>query len=411
MLSVSEALQRLLSSLPVVEKELVPLSQAHRRVLGRAVQANVDSPAFSNSSMDGFAVRAADVAAASAHSPVELSISGDIPAGALPSGALESGEAMRIMTGAPLPAGADAIVPVENTDFNGRAAGALLPEKVKVSVPVASGGFVRRAGEDFAAGEILLSEGRRLSPQDLGLLALLGVGEVEVYRRPRVALLSTGDELLTVDAPAQPGRIRDTNAYTLSALSADCGVEVISLGIARDSLEDVKAHLDSALSHQADLIISSAGVSVGAFDFVRAALEESGALDFWRVNMRPGKPLAFGAYRGVPFVGLPGNPVSSYVGFEVFLRPALHHMAGQKNWRRFVHKAVLDEQVESDGRESYLRAVFETSDGRIQARLSAHQGSGNLLSLVRADGLIIVPAGVKSLPIGAEVDAWPFIRE
>jgi molybdopterin molybdotransferase len=221
-----------------------------------------------------------------------------------------------------------------------------------------------------------------------------------------VAILSTGDELLPAEAQLAPGKIHDANSYTLIALVEACGGEAINLGIVADDPDAVQACLDKAAAEKVDLILSSAGVSVGALDFVRSVVEQKGSLDFWRVNMRPGKPLVFGHYLGIPFAGLPGNPVSAYVGFEVFLRPALLKLQGMRNLYRPIWRARLIEEVNSDGRESYLRAIVERQSGEMVARLTGHQGSGNLRSLVQANALLIIPSGVKSLPSGARLDAW-----
>ncbi|HNO31655.1 MAG TPA: molybdopterin molybdotransferase MoeA, partial [Anaerolineales bacterium] len=265
---------------------------------------------------------------------------------------------------------------------------------------------VRRRGMDVRTQEIVLQKGRLLKPQDLGVLAMLGVGDVTVFHRPRVALLSSGDELLDVHAPLEPGKIRDTNSYTIAALAENAGAEVLRLGVARDTREAVTALLDQAAQSQADLILSSAGVSVGAFDYIKEVIDANGKMDFWKVNMRPGKPLAFGAYRGIPFIGLPGNPVSAFVGFEVFVRPVLERMNGRMDSTRPRVKVRCAEQIESDGRESYLRARVYIEGGIQTATLTGHQGSGNLLSLVQADALLIIPAGVKCVPAGQEVDAY-----
>jgi molybdopterin molybdotransferase len=375
-------------------------------VLGEDVLAQYDAPPFSNSAMDGFAVRAADVRAAAKDSPVTLKVSGDIPAGSVQEASLEAGQANRIMTGAPMPEGADAVVPVEDTDFDYRDPAAQLPESVVIYTASASGQYVRSRGEDFKRGEVLLHKGQRIRAQDVGMLAMMGLSEVAVYEKPRVAVFSTGDELLPVEADLEPGKIRDTNTYTLSALVESVGGQVVRLGIVPDQFAVVKQRLDEAAEAGVHLIVSSAGVSVGAFDFVRAVVEKHGELNFWRVNMRPGKPLAFGAYRGIPFVGLPGNPVSAFVGFEVFLRPALCKLAGQVGWERPVVQATLQESVESDGRETYHRALISQADNGLFARLTGHQGSGNLYSLVRANGLIVIPAGVKKIPAGEQVETW-----
>jgi molybdopterin molybdotransferase len=375
-------------------------------VLARDISASTDLPLFDNSSMDGFALRAADVAGASPDSARTLRVVADIPAGTQPTIFLAGGEAARIMTGAPLPAGADAVIPVEETDFQNRAAGLPAPELVKVLKAVQTGENVRPRGMDVHTGESILQAGHLLKPQDLGLLAMLGEARVQVHNRPRVALLSSGDELLAVDAPLESGKIRDSNSYTLAALVESAAAEVIRLGVAADRREAVEALVEQAAALRVDMILSSAGVSVGAFDFVKEVVESKGRLDFWRVNMRPGKPLAFGEYRGIPFIGLPGNPVSAFVGFEVFVRPALGRLGGLKTADRLTVRVRLGEAVESDGRESYLRAEVREEGGVLIAHLSGHQGSGNLLSLVRANALLIIPAGVKSAPAYQEVDAW-----
>jgi molybdopterin molybdotransferase len=310
------------------------------------------------------------------------------------------------MTGAPVPTGAEAVVPVEDTDFNQRQPGTPAPDWVQVFRPARAGENIRPAGQDLRAGEEALQPGIRLRPQDVGFLAMLGVDRLPVHRLPRVALLSTGDELLPPNVLLTPGKIHDSNSYTLAGLVSRSGGLPLSLGIAEDRLDAVQALLDRAADEQADLILSTAGVSVGAFDYVREVVERSGKLEFWRVNMRPGKPLAFGSYRDIPFVGLPGNPVSAFVGFEVFVRPALHRLAGLPTDRRPSYQVRLAEPLESDGRESYLRAAIYYQDGQWHARLAGHQGSGNLRSLVQANALLIVPSGVKSLAIGAEVEAW-----
>jgi molybdopterin molybdotransferase len=259
---------------------------------------------------------------------------------------------------------------------------------------------------DILAGQIVLHAGRVLRPQDLGLLAMLGVAQVTVYRRPRVALFSSGDELLDVGAPLQAGKIRDSNSYTLAALLEESGAEVVRLGVARDNEGSVRAQLEKATASGADLILSSAGVSVGAFDFVKQVIETNGTLDFWRVNMRPGKPVAFGEYQGIPFIGLPGNPVSAYVGFEVFVRGAIGRLSGASQTSRPTMPVTCEEQIDSDGRESYLRANVREEGGAWLARLTGNQGSGNLHSLVKANALLIIPAGVKCVPAGQELQAW-----
>lgn len=411
LLSVAAAQARILSRFQPVETEVLPLDRCAGRVLAADIIAS-DLPLFDNSSVDGFAVIASDLAAASEAEPRTLEVVADIPAGSNPTVRLEPGQAARIMTGAPLPDGADAVVMVEDTDVGVRSAGTAAPLRIQAHKAVRAGENVRRRGMDIKRGQKVLFSGQALRAQDLGLLAMLGVASVAVFRRPRVALLSSGDELLAVDQPLTPGKIRDTNSYTLRALIAQAGSEVLPLGVAPDRREAVKFLLDQAAGMAADVIVSSAGVSVGALDFIKEVVEADGSLDFWRVNMRPGKPLAFGDYRNIPFVGLPGNPVSAFVGFEVFVRPALQRLAGMRGPGgeavppRRRAQVQLEEAIESDGRESYLRAVVREQDGMLTARLTGHQGSGNLLSLVQANALLIIPAGVKSLAIGAQAEAW-----
>ena len=411
LLSVAAAQARILSHFQPVDTEVLPLERCAGRVLAADIISS-DLPLFDNSSVDGFAVRSSDVTAASETEPCMLRVVADIPAGSSPGIRLQAGQAARIMTGAPVPDGADAVIMVEDTDFGARGAGSLAPEQVQAFKPVRSGENVRTRGMDIQRGQKVLLSGQVLRAQDVGMLAMLGVAQVALFRRPRVALLSSGDELLPVEQPLAPGKIHDTNSYTLGALIAGTGSEVLSLGIAPDDRRAIQFLFDQAAGMAADLIVSSAGVSVGALDFVKDVVQSDGELDFWRVNMRPGKPLAFGEYRGIPFVGLPGNPVSAFVSFEVFLRPTLQRLAGIQDAaeassvsRRRV-SVELEEAVESDGRETYLRAVVQDRDGVLTARLTGHQGSGNLLSLVRANALLIIPAGVKSLAVGALAEAW-----
>ena len=407
MLSVSQARERILKNFAPVAATQLPLDRAAGRVLAGDLTAGTDLPPFDNSSMDGFAVQAADSADARPDAPRILEVVADIRAGDYSDVPLQPGQAARIMTGAALPPGAEAVVTVEDTDFDARTAGSPAPSTVAVRKQVRPGENVRRRGDDLRRGERVLGAGTRLRAQEIGVLAMLGAAQVAVYRKPRLALLSTGDELLPVEAPLAPGRIRDANSYVLAALAESAGAEVIRLGVASDSEAEVRTRLEGAVTAEADLIVSSAGVSVGAFDYVRIVLEQDGQLEFWRVDIRPGKPLAFGRYRDIPFFGLPGNPVSALVGFEVFVRPALEKLSGAAPQMRLRLTARLADPLESDGRESYLRAVVSEEDGGRTARLTGHQGSGNLISLVRANALLIVPSGVKSLPAGSEVEIWP----
>jgi len=405
MLSVTEARERILSHFQITASEVVSLTASANRVLAMDIAAAHDLPLFNNSAMDGFAIRSVDSSTAASASPLTLRVVADIPAGSAPTVTLASGQSARIMTGAPLPAGADAVIPVEDTDFNDRTAGLPAPQQVTFTRVVKAGENVRPRGMDLHSGDIVLQKGHFLKPQDLGLLAMLGIAHVQVYKKPRIALLSTGDELRTVDEPLTAGKIHDSNSYALAALIESSGAQTVYLGIAKDTRESVESLLQKAIHENVDLILSSAGVSVGAFDFVKEVIESNGKLNFWRVNMRPGKPLAFGEYHGRPFIGLPGNPVSAFVGFEVFVRPVLEKLSGQLSRSRRIVKVRCAEEIESDGRESYLRAIIRDENGIRTAALTGHQGSGNLLSLVQADALLIIPAGVKCVPVGQEVEA------
>lgn len=406
LISVSDAQRIIIDSFPILDVERIPLAASASRVLAETVHASLDLPPFDNSSMDGFAVRAADVVEAERNRPVELKVVGDLPAGQVAKKALDKGEAMRVMTGAPLPAGADAVIPVEETDVYTLQAGAAAPLRVKVYRPVAVGENVRPRGQDARAGEVLLEKGRQLRAREIGLLAMLGVSQVWVYRKPKIAVLSTGNELTPVGQRLQAGKIYDSNSHALAALVGSAHGEALFKGVVPDSEEAIQAYLDESVAEGADLILSSGGVSVGAFDYVRSVVEKHGHLTIWRVNMRPGKPIAFGSYRGVPFIGLPGNPVSAFVGFEVFVRPVLAKMSGMSTWVRRTHRVKALDELTSDGRESYLRAFVWQEQDEWKARLVGHQGSGNLRSLVEANALLLIPSGVKSLPIGSEVTAW-----
>lgn len=406
LLSVNEARERILSHFKPLTTEVLPLAETSNRVLADDIHAADDLPLFDNSSMDGFAVRAADAVNAAPDSPRTLRVVADIPAGIAPTISLAPGEAARIMTGAHMPAGADSVIPVEDTDFQDRSAGTAAPPQVQIFKPAKAGDNVRLRGMDLRAGNIVLHAGRQLKPQDVGLLAMLGIANVPVYKNPRVALLSSGDELMAVDAPLEEGKIRESNSYMIAALLEEAGAQVVRLGVANDNFDSVKALFEKAIYLRVDLILSSAGVSVGAFDFIKEVIESNGSMDFWRVNMRPGKPVAFGHYRDIPFIGLPGNPVSAYVGFEVFVRPTIGRMRGLLDGGRQTVRVRAEEEINSDGRESYLRGEIRERDGVLVARLAGHQGSGNLHSLVQANALLIIPAGVKCVPAGQEIKAW-----
>lgn len=400
--SVKDALGQLLSAFNRLPAENVSLARALGRVLAEDVSAALDLPPFTNSGMDGYAVRAADTTPA----PQTLTVIGDIPAGMAPELELQSGQAARIMTGAMLPAGADAVIPIEWTDQPTFDPAQAFPHPITARQSVQPGDFIRPLGQDVRAGGDILPAGHRLCAQDLGLLASIGLTTLKVVRRPRVALLSTGDELVEPGLPLPPGKIHNSNSVMLGALVRQFGGQVCFQATAPDQPQAIHDMFARALEQSPDLLLTSAGVSVGAFDYVRDCIQSDGQLTLWRVNMRPGKPLAFGSYQQIPVIGLPGNPVSAFVTFQVFVVPVLHTLAGLPADSRPQVTVTLAEPVESDGRETYARALVSWQDGAWRARLAEHQGSGNLLSLVRANALLIVPSGVKSLPVQAQATAW-----
>ncbi len=407
LMEIGVARQRILSVFggPVPE-ELQVVDALGRTLIGDIISP-INLPPFTNSSMDGFAVFSGDVSGASAEHPVQLPVSMDIPAGVSPTTRLERGYAARILTGAVLPQGADAVIQMEDTDQNLANQANALPASVTFFKPVQPGINVRSAGEDLQRGQIILKSGRKLQPQDIGILVSLGIHTIKVARKPRVALFSSGDELLTPDEALAPGKIYDANTYVLNGLLQQAGAEVIHLGIARDNRNSVVETLDRGMEKSPDFFLSSAGVSVGVYDWVRQVIEENGKLDFWRVNMRPGKPVAFGNYKGIPFVGLPGNPVSAYIGAMVFVLPILQQLQGLPARSSRIIKARTRQTLTSnDARESYYRGLLSKTEKGYEATLAGHQGSGNLYSLVQANCLLIVPAGIRQIPEGDIVDAW-----
>jgi len=391
-LTVEGALEGILSRVGPLSVERVDIMGALGRVLAEPIVSRATIPPWPNSSMDGYAVRAQDTNG----EPVELAIVGRIIAGAMPSRPLRAGESMRIFTGAPLPEGADAVVPQEDVAADDR--------RVTVRGRIAPGAYVRPAGEDVRTGDLVVKPGGVVGAAEVGLLATLGYSQVRVYRRPRVAILSTGNELADLGTQPGPAQIPNTNTYSLMAQVIESGGEPTNLGVAPDQLEAITERVRWGLA-AADVLVTSAGVSVGELDLVREALERSGAeLHLWQVSMRPGKPITFGTRDGRPVFGLPGNPVSAMVTFELFVRPALRRMAGADVIDRpRIRARALDRIANPGSQRGYLRVTLTPDGLSYGARLTGDQGSAILRSMVLADGLAVV-APDTTIAAGEAVD-------
>ena len=402
-LSVEEALERVLAAFRSLPPERVPVLETRDRVLAEEVYADMDIPPLTNTAMDGYAVQAADTTGASPERPARLRIVHDLAAGYTSDVAVGPGTAIRIMTGAPIPPGADAVVCFEDTERDG--------EWLHIFKKVPVGKDTRQAGEDVQKGALILPRGTVVRAQEVGMLAALGHKDALVHRRPRVAILATGDEVIEIDAPWQPGKIRNANSYSNAAQVVRYGGVPLLLGIARDDVAELTAKIQAGLEQGADLFLTSGGVSVGDFDVVKTVLAAEGEMSFWRVRMKPGKPLAFGhigpsasSGRRVPLLGLPGNPVSAMVSFGLFARPAILKMLGHTRLGRpAVEATLLDEVKRKDDRRHYLRVTLKEQEGELFARLTGNQGSGILLSMVRAQGLAIIPEDMDHLPAGSRV--------
>ena len=396
MLSVEEARQQMLESIPVLPTEKREILDCAGYVLAETLHATENIPPFDNSAMDGFAVRSADVKDASKENPTVITVVETIAAGYAPKKHISGGQAARIMTGAVMPDGADAVVMQEVTE--------LVEDKVKIFESVKAAENVRFTGESVKQGDCVMSPGKVLRPPEISMLASLNCGEVKVYRKPTVAVVSTGDELTPLGEPLMPGMIRDSNRYGMYAQVQSAGGIPIDMGIAPDDEAETERIFRESLA-KADGLITSGGVSVGEHDVVKNVLTKLGKMNFWRVAMKPGKPQVYGIIDGKPIFGLPGNPVSSLVVFELFVRPALLKMAGHTDLLRPTFKAVLASDVTNkDGRVNYMRAILSEQDGEYTAKTTGPQGSGILHSLVLANGLITIPAGV-TLHAGETVDA------
>jgi molybdopterin molybdotransferase len=432
--SVEVARAAILAAVPgPVGEETIDVDRALGRVLARDVAATVTLPPWDNSAMDGYAVRAADTAGASEDSPIRLEVTGEVPAGGVADRAVEHGSAIRIATGAPIPSGADAVVPVEQSTpldaegtagSRGRDAAGPVPAAILVHAAAAPGAHIRRRGSDLSEGDAVLASGSAMSPAAIALAAGAGLATVSVRSRPRVAVLATGNEIRAAGTDLGAAGIPDANGPGLRALVNASGAEPIDLGIAPDELDAVIGRLRSALDSGADAIVVAGGVSVGPYDVVKLAFESIGEIGLWRVAVQPGKPFAFGTAPRpdggrVLLFGLPGNPVSSFVTFELFVRPAIRALAGRSDVLRPVDRAVLlDEARTASGRRAFLRVTAERdsngapsrdAEGQVRVRLSrgpAGQGSHVLSALATADALAVVPEEVDTHRAGDPVELW-----
>jgi molybdopterin molybdotransferase len=396
MMTVEEARAAILARFQPLDAEQVAVAAALGRVLAVDAVAQEDLPPFDNSAMDGYAVRAADTAGADEARPRRLELAGEVPAGSVYSGVLAPGAAIRILTGAPVPAGADAVIQQELTEAG--------DGWVEARAEVTPGTNIRKAGGDVRAGAPLVGRGSEIGPAEIALLAALGVDPVVVTRRPRVAILATGDELAGPGQTPRPGQIRDSNGPYLAAAVTRAGATAWTLGIARDNADDLRARLREAA--QADLVLTTGGVSVGTYDLVKQILAEQGAVEFWRVRMRPGKPLAFGTLGTTPLLGLPGNPVSTAVTFELFGRPAIRRMLGCVAIERpAIEVELAGAPIERGDRRHYVRARLSSREGRLMATPTGPQGSHIITSLLGASALLVIHEGTGTIAPGERVPA------
>jgi molybdopterin molybdotransferase len=396
MLTVEEARERILAHVHPLGAEEIPLTAALGRVLAEDAVAHESLPPFANSAMDGYALRAVDTAGATPERPVRLRLAGEVPAGTVYAGVVGPDETVRILTGAPLPEGADAVLQQELVVVAG--------EAVTLTQTVAPGSNIRHPGEDVRPGTLLVPAGDELGPAEIALLAALGVHPLRVTRRPRVAILATGDELAPLGATPRPGQIRESNSPYLAAAVIRAGALPVVLGIARDRAEDLRARLEDVRG--ADLALTSGGVSVGDYDLVKQMLSEQGAMQFWRVRVRPGKPLAFGLLGATPLLGLPGNPVSAAVTFELFGRPAIRRMLGARQIERPRITAQLSGGDLARGdRQQYVRARLSAEDGVLLAHPTGDQGSHIISSLRGASCYLVVDIGEGVVRTGERLPA------
>ena len=393
--SVEQALAMVLQSVPTMAGVRLPLLDCLGSVLAEEVAADMDIPPFDNSAMDGYALIAADTADASSENPITLRVIADLPAGYPPPSIVRRGEAVHIMTGAPMPQGTDSVARAEDVE---RGEGT-----VRISQPLSVGQDLRKAGEDVRRGEIVLTPGLVVRPGEIGMLATLGRKQATVIRAPRVAVLTTGDELVAPDEPVTLGKIRNSNLFSISAQVKACGGRPIMLGVARDTVDQLEAKIEEGV-RDADMLITSGGVSVGDYDVVKPVLARMGEILFWKVKMRPGSPVTFGRLQGKPMFGLPGNPTASMVAFEQFARPAILKMAGKTRLRRREVEAILKEAVKGRlGVRQFVRAVATEGADGWSVRLGGLQGSAMLSSMVRSNALLVVPETAGRLQAGDRV--------
>jgi len=401
MIGVREAMDRIVAGVSLLGAEEVALTEALGDVLAEDVDSPITLPARTNSAMDGFAVRASDVQGATRTSPRRLTVIEEVQAGRLPSRAIGPGQATRVMTGAPLPEGADGVIRQEDTAFSGDA--------VMITDDRDAGRNVRFAGEDLRKGTRVFNAGTPLGPAQLGVLASMAMARVRVRRRARVGILASGDEIVDLDRADEilaGTKTASSNSYTLDALIRLAGGVAVNLGIAADTKASVREHLERGVA-SCDLIVSTAGVSVGAYDHLRPVLEEMGCtLVVSKVRMRPGSPTSFGVLGRVPWIGLPGNPVSTMVCFELFVRPAILKMQGHTLLYHRTVPAVTEETLKTPGRLThFLRAVVRETPEGYRARLTGPQGSGILTSMTKANALLIVPEQADETPVGTTLSA------
>jgi molybdopterin molybdotransferase len=411
MIPVEEALKKILSYVGALEPERKPILDCLGQVLAEDVHSDIDVPPLDNAAMDGYALRAEDTRGGSESSPVYLAVVGEVAAGSMPTKDVKPGTAIRIMTGAPLPEGADAVVQFENTDEVSRKSSGGDVRQIGILCQAKKRLNVRGRGEDIAKGTIIIKNGEVLRPQEIGVLASLGHPSALVVRRPIVAILATGDELIAVDQPLTPGKIHNSNTYTIAAEVSRYGGIPKILGIGRDSVQSLTEKIDEGLD--ADMLITSGGVSKGDYDMVKDVLAERGEIGFWTVSMKPGKPIAFGIIKKteggrekkVPHLGLPGNPVSSVVTFEQFARPAILKMMGKKMLTKPVIRAVIENDVvATDERRLFARVNVTKRGGQYYASITGHQGSGILTSMTRANGLAVIPENSRGVKAGDIVE-------